>query len=142
MATITKRGESYRIKVSCGYDINGKQVVQTKTWKPEKNMTQSQIKKELQRQSVLFEESCKIGQVTASVKFEAFAEQWFDEYAKINLRNTSYERMKQLTQRVYPELGHMRLDKITGRHVQKFINDLLLNGKNISTIYEHLQICG
>lgn len=130
MATVTKRGDSYRIKVSCGYDINGKQVVQTKTWRPDPNMTSTQIKKELQRQAVLFEESCKIGQVTSSVKFEAFAEQWFEEYAKINLRNTSYERMKQLTQRVYPEMGHMRLDKITGRHVQKFINDLLLNGKN------------
>lgn len=130
MATITKRGGSYRIKVSCGYDINGKQMVQTKTWKPDEGMTAKQIEKEVQRQAVLFEESCKIGQITASVKFEAFAEQWFEEYAKINLRNTSYERMKQLTHRVYPELGHMRLDKITGRHVQQFINDLLLNGKN------------
>ena len=36
MATITKRGNSYRIKVSCGYSTNGKQVVQTKTWKPKK----------------------------------------------------------------------------------------------------------
>lgn len=130
MATITKRGGSYRIKVSCGYDINGKQMVQTKTWKPEEGMTPKQIEKEVQRQAVLFEESCKIGQITASVKFEAFAEQWFEEYAKINLRHTSYERMRQLTHRVYPELGHMRLDKITGRHVQQFINNLLLNGKN------------
>lgn len=130
MATITKRGGSYRIKVSCGYDINGKQMVQTKTWKPDEGMTKKQIEKEVQRQAVLLEESCKIGQITASVKFEAFAEQWFDEYAKINLRHTSYERMRQLTHRVYPELGHMRLDKITGRHVQQFINDLLLNGKN------------
>ena len=119
MATVTKRGDSYRIKVSCGYDVNGKQVVQTKTWKPEPDMTARQIKKELDRQCVMFEEECKKGQVVATIKFETFAEQWFEEYAKINLRNTSFERMKQLTARVYPAIGHLRLDKITGRHIHQ-----------------------
>ena len=133
MATITQRGDSYRIKVSCGYDINGKQVVQTKTWRPEPDMTARQIKKELERQCVMFEEECKKGQVVATIKFEKFAEQWFEEYAKINLRNTSYERMKQLTNRVYPAIGHIRLDKITGRHIQQFVNDLINNGKNERT---------
>ena len=28
MATIEKRGDSYRITVSCGYDVNGKQIKQ------------------------------------------------------------------------------------------------------------------
>lgn len=146
MATIIKRGGSYRIKVSCGYDINGKQMVQTKTWKPDEGMTKKQIEKEVQRQAVLFEESCKIGQITASVKFEAFAEQWFEEYAKLNLRSSTYEKMKQLPKRVYPAIGHLRLDKITGRHIQQFINDLALNGKNLlngnslsrKTIVHHL----
>lgn len=133
MATITQRGDSYRIKVSCGYDVNGKQVVQTKTWRPEPDMTARQIKKELERQCVMFEEECKKGQVVATIKFEKFAEQWFEEYAKINLRNTSYERMKQLTNRVYPAIGHIRLDKITGRHIQQFVNDLINNGKNERT---------
>lgn len=75
----------------------------------------------------MFEEECKKGQVVATIKFETFAEQWFEEYAKINLRNTSFERMKQLTARVYPTIGHLRLDKITGRHIQQFINDLINN---------------
>lgn len=64
-------------------------MVQTKTWKPEEGMTPKQIEKEVQRQAVLFEESCKIGQITASIKFEAFAEQWFEEYAKLNLRSST-----------------------------------------------------
>lgn len=130
MATITRRGNSYRIKVSCGYNINGKQVVQSKTWKSIGNMTAKQIEKEVQRQAVLFEEACKIGQVTANIKFEAFAEQWFEEYAKLNLRNTSYERMRRITHRIYPIIGHMRMDKITSRHIQQLINELALNGKN------------
>ena len=27
MASITKRGDSYRITVSCGYDMNGKKII-------------------------------------------------------------------------------------------------------------------
>ena len=129
MATISKRGDSYRIKVSCGYDVSGKQVVQTKTWKPEEGMTERQIKKELDRQAVLFEEECKRGQITAAIKFETFAEQWFEEYAKINLRKSSYTLLRSLTKRVYPAIGHLRLDKITSRDIQKFVNDLLINGR-------------
>lgn len=131
MANIRKRGNTYQIRVSCGYDTNGKQISQTTTWKPNEGMTPKQIEKEVQRQAWLFEEKCLKGQVTATVKFEEFAEQWFEEYAKLNLRNTSYERMRQLTNRVYPAIGHLRLDKITGRHIQQFINDLMLNGKNM-----------
>lgn len=128
-----KRGNTYQIRVSCGYDTNGKQVVQTMTWKPKEGMTPKQIEKELNKQVVLFEEKCMKGQVTANIKFQDFAEQWFEEYALTNLRHTTYERMKQLTVRVYPEIGHLRLDKITSRHIQKFINDLLLNGKSFKT---------
>ena len=121
MATIRKRPNgTYEIKVSCGYGVDGKQHNQYKSYKPEPGMTPRQIEKEVQRQAILFEEDCKRGQITAAVKFETFAEQWFEEYAKVNLRPTSYSRMKQLTKRIYPALGHKRLDKITSRDVQKF----------------------
>ena len=131
MATIRKRSNgSFEIKVSCGYGVDGKQRAQYKTWKPEPNMTPKQIEKEVNRQAVLFEEACKKGQITAAVKFETFAEQWLDEYARHNLRKTSYERMRQLTKIVYPAIGHLKLDKITSRQIQQFVNDLIENGKN------------
>ena len=43
MANIQKRGNSYRIKVSCGYDTHGKQVIQSMTWKPDEKMTEKQM---------------------------------------------------------------------------------------------------
>ena len=61
MASYYKRGNSYVIRVSCGYDTNGKQVYQSMTWKPDKEMTAKQVEKELTRQVVLFEEKCKSG---------------------------------------------------------------------------------
>lgn len=49
MATYRKRGNSYQIRVSCGYDTSGKQVIQTMSWKPTIGMKDKQIEKELSR---------------------------------------------------------------------------------------------
>ena len=133
MASIEKRGNSYRIKVSCGYKADGTQVFQRMTWTPDEKMTAKQIEKEVQRQAVLFEEDCKRGQIVSAVKFETFAEEWFEEYAKLNLRSTTYERMKQLTHRIYPAIGHLRIDKISPRQLQGFVNSLTKEGANEKT---------
>lgn len=133
MATIQKRNNSYSIRVSCGYDTRGKQIIRSMTWKPEDGMTPKQIEKELKRQTVLFEESCMKGFQTKAIKFETFAEEWFNEYARFSLRSTTYERMKQLTKRVYPAIGHLRMDKITARQLQSFINSLAKEGANEKT---------
>ena len=133
MANIQKRGDSYYIRVSCGYDCKGKQVFQSKTWKPDPNMTAKQIEKEVNKQAVTFEELCLKGCQSQAIKFEQFAEQWFEEYAKPNLRNTTYERMLQLRKRVYSAIGHLRMDKITPRQIQAFINSLSKEGANERT---------
>ena len=81
MATIRKRGSSYQIRVSDGYDVRGNQKVRTMTWTPDEKMSEKQIEKELNRQAVLFEEKVKSQQITGkNIKFEAFAKQWFKEY--------------------------------------------------------------
>lgn len=133
MATIKKRGDSYLIRVSCGYDVNGKHKEQFMTWKPDEGMTKKQIEKELNRQAVMFEESVNHGFKTSAMKFQELVEEWFENYAKNALRSTTYERMLQLTQRVYPAIGHLRIDKITARHLQGFVNSLAKEGANEKT---------
>ena len=133
MANITKRGSSYSIRVSCGYDSKGKQVIQSMTWKPEPKMTEKQIEKELNRQAVMFEEACNKGYQSRAIKFEVFAEEWFESYAKPNLRNTTYERLLQLRGRAYAAIGHIRMDKITPRQIQAFVNTLSKDGANERT---------
>ena len=133
MATIQKRNGSYSIRVSCGYDTKGKQIIQSMTWKPDEGMTPKQIEKELKRQSVLFEEACMKGFQSKAVKFETFCEEWFEDYAKTNLRNTTYERLLQLRGRIYPVIGHLRMDKITPRQIQTFVNSLSKEGANERT---------
>lgn len=133
MATIRKRGDSYQIRVSVGYDTKGNHKEQAMTWKPEPGMTQRQIEKELNRQAVMFEEACMHGYKASAIKFEDLSEEWFEEYAKPNLRSTTYERMLQLRHRVYPAIGHLRIDKITVRQLQAFVNSLAKEGANEKT---------
>lgn len=124
MATIEKRGNSYRIKVSCGYDASGKQVTQRMTWTPEQGMSARQIEKELNRQTVLFEDECMHGGRVSAVKFEDFAKQWFKEYAEMRLKESTIQGYRSMEKRIYKSIGHIRLDKLTTRHIQKFILEL------------------
>ena len=128
MPTVTKRGDTYRIRAYCGYDARGKQVCRSMTWKPAPGMTPKQIEKEVQRQAVLFEEKCSGQGWGGSVKFETFCKQWFEEYAEPSLRARSVARLHQLEARTYAALGHIRLDKLTPRQIQTFINDLGRDG--------------
>jgi integrase len=104
MATIQKRGDSYRIRVSCGYTPSGKQIMKTLTWTPKEGMTQRQIEKELERQKVLFEERCLSSGDVANVKFEVLAKEWFQKYAEPNLRIRTIALMHSLEERT-PQSG-------------------------------------
>lgn len=53
----------------------GKQVIQSMTWKPNEKMTPKQVEKELNRQTVMFEEICLKGFQSKAVKFKTIAEE-------------------------------------------------------------------
>lgn len=112
MATITKRGETYRIRCSLGYDSKGKQVIRSTTWKPKPGMTEKQIEKELNRFAVLFEEQCKHGGGDPHITFEKFAEQWLSEYADTHLKAKTVHEYRWMTRRTYQAIGHIRIDKL------------------------------
>ena len=134
MASVRKRGNTYQIRSSCGYDIHGKQVVRTMTWKPTEGMTARQIEKELERQKVLFDEQCAAqGKGNGNIKFEAFAMQWFKEYAVPKLRTKSVDVYRELEPRTYAAIGHIRIDRLTVRDIQRFINGLGEDGQNKRT---------
>lgn len=128
MATIQKRGNSYRIRASCGYTASGKQIEKTKTWKPTPDMTARQIEKELDRQAVLFDEEAQGLSQGANIKFQLFAEQWFKDYAEKNLRPRTLAMMHGLETRTYAAIGHLRIDRINAMQIQSFINNLAEKG--------------
>ncbi len=125
MATIQKRGNSYRIRTSAGYDGQGKQIMKSMTWTPAPGMTEKQIAKELERQKVMFEEQVKTGQyVDSRIKFQDFAEQWFQDYGKEHLRERTFHRYRELSVRTYAAIGHIPLQKLQPQHLLAFYRQL------------------
>ena len=113
MATITKRGKSYLIRCYAGYSVDGKQITKSMTYRPEPGMTQAKIKKEVQRQAVLFEESVKAGECDGKrIKFEKFAEQWLKDYAEVELAPKTVYDYRKLLLSINAYIGHLYLDDI------------------------------
>lgn len=136
MATITKRGNGYKLTVSMGYDIHGKQIRQHMTWTPSPGMTPKQIEKELKRQEVLFEESCKSRQITGGgIKLADFAELWFRDYADKQLKPRTVANYRFLLGRVNEGLGHIRLDRLQPRQLLSFYSNLAENDVRLDTKY-------
>lgn len=130
MPTIEKRGDSYRITVSAGYNADGTQQRKRMTWKPPQNMTARQIEKELTRQATLFEERCKTGEVTSgNIKFQPFAEAWLVSAEK-RLKERTITEYQKMTPRIYAALGAKRIDRITPQNIQMFIDNLSECGIN------------
>ena len=140
MATITKRGDTYRIRTSCGYDVNGKQVIKSMTFKPQPGMSDKAIEKELNRQAVLFEEQCKQGQSVTAAKFETFANEWLKDYAELKLKRNTVSNYQRMKKRLYAVLGHIRIDKITPLDIQRFVRTLVADGLATDSVKCHVRL--
>jgi len=130
MAMTRERNGSFEIKVSLGYDMQGKQIKKYMTWKPSPGMTTKQTEKELARQVFLFEDRCRSGLITdGNIRFADFAEQWMDTHEN-NLAPSTFVRYRVLLGRINAAFGHVKLGKLQSRHLQEFYKNLAENGIN------------
>lgn len=128
MAQIIKRGDAYTIRVSAGYDLSKKQIRRNMTWTPEPGMTEKNIKKELERQAVLFEERVASGQaIDSSTTFAAFVDIWMSKHAKKLAIKTQHE-YKALLVSVNKAIGHIRMDRLTPIALMDFYDNLREKG--------------
>jgi len=131
MATIEKRSSnSYRVTVSCGYDVHGKQIRKKKTFTLPESMTENQMNKEINKLSVLFEKEVKSNYYLDSDKitFAEFAHRWLSDYAEKELAPKTVNRYMMLLERINQSLGDLRLCKIQPLHINKFMSNLSENG--------------
>lgn len=136
MATIRKRGNTYQIRVSCGYDSGGKQIEKSITWKPAAGMTKRQIEKELERQKVLFEEKCMTGQfLDGNITFAEFTERWFKDYAEKQLKAKTITGYRNMLPRITAAIGHIKLSRLQPHHLMEFYNNLGEKGVRLDTKY-------
>lgn len=137
MATVTKRGNTYRIRVSCGYDVAENQIIKSITWKPAPELTKKQIEKELERQKVMFEEKCRTGRfLDGSIKFADFVDKWMSDYAEKQLKEKTLARYRNLLKRILPAIGHIRLEQLQPHHLMRFYDNLEESGIRADVKYK------
>ncbi len=136
MATIQKRGNSYKITVSCGYDSSGKQIRKTETYKPEPGMTERQIDKSLNRFAIEFETRVQSGDysIESKMRLSDFCPEYL-EIVRDSLSPTTYSYYKRIIKNfIIPALGYLKLKDIRPLHVQMFIKNL--SADNLCTTKE------
>ena len=112
---------SYRIKVSRGYDADGKRLMPyQKTWIPEPGMTKRQMEKEANRQAMLFEEECNAGNavIKQSITFKEFIPKYL-EITKVSMSPLIlqfYERI--IDRQLIPYFGNKKMQDISSHQAQ------------------------
>lgn len=130
MASIRKRGNSYQITVSNGYDAAGRKLLETATFIPDPARTDKQNQKALQVFALEFEQKVKSGNYLDGEKMtlKDFADRWLDEYARPKLAYSTYANYEMnIKSRIIPCLGHMKMAQIKPLHIQTMYNDLMVS---------------
>lgn len=134
MATYRERNGSYQIRVSAGYDGSGKQIIRSRTWKPDIKLTVKQTEKELQRQLVEFEKQVQQGYVIDErMTFEKYADYVLKLKERTGSKHRTLTRYKELLLRINPAIGYMKLEEIRPAHLNNFYTALSADGLNKRT---------
>ena len=126
---------SFRIRVSDGYAVNGKQRKPSKTWKPPKGMSIAKARKEAEKEAVRFEDSFKVEQThDGSMKFERYCEEvWLPLYAP--KKKKTLDGYKKMLPQIYQAIGHVPLRRLTTIHLDLFYKNLQETGMRRDTKY-------
>lgn len=126
MASIRKRGSSYLIVVSMGYDYNGKRInPRQKTVHPPEELTPKQVEKWLNEQAVLFERECRhTPQPVQQLTLAKYIDLWLADIAPGKLAKSTIRRDRQDIERILPALGHYKLTELRPEHFRSFYTEL------------------
>ena len=125
-----KGGLTYKIIITHGRNVNGKQVRHFKTWKPPEGMSEKKAEKEVQRVAFEYEREIEQGFVDDN-------RQTFAEYAKYVLDMKTQGGAKHNTIREYEFLlkrinesmiGSLKLTEIRPQHLNMFYKELQAEG--------------
>ena len=127
MASIRKRGSSYLLVGSMGYDYKGNRIKpKQKTVHPPERLTPKQKEKWLNEQAVLFERECKglPQEVDRSITLAKYTELWFQTIAPGKLAKSTLARERQDIDRFLPVLGNLKLTELRPEHFRQLYANL------------------
>lgn len=128
MANIQERRDksgkliSYSIRVHRGRGVDGKQLKPwTATFAVSPTWTEKSARKKAEAFAATFEKSCKEGVTSDSrQKFAAYCAYVIGLKEQRGVKHSTIVRYKELTGRIYPQIGHIKLKELRADH----LNDL------------------
>ena len=104
-----KTGPAYKITVTTGRDMDGKQVRHFKTWRPAPGMTERQMEKAAQKAALEFEREIELGyQADDRQTFAEYAEYVLDLKERSGAKYKTISSYRYLLRRINPVLGHLK----------------------------------
>ncbi len=128
MANIQERRDksgkliSYSIRVHRGRDPLGKQLKPwTATFEVSPTWTEKSARKKAEAFAATFEKECRMGVTTDTrLKFQEYCDYTIDLKEKRGIKHSTIVRYRELTARIYPAIGHIKLKDLRADH----LNDL------------------
>ena len=128
MASIQERRDksgkliSYSIRVHRGRGVDGKQLKPwTATFEVSPTWTEKSARKKAEAFAATFEKECREGVTTDSrQKFQAYCDYVIGLKEQRGVKHSTIVRYKELTGRIYPQIGHIKLKELRADH----LNDL------------------
>ena len=135
MPSVHKRGDTFRIMVSLGYDMKGRQIRKTTTFKPPENVTPGKAEKLAVAFAHEFEKKCQgMANMNENIRFAELVKWYYEQIAPHKLKeNTLYGNKKLIDLYVLPNIGHLKLKDVTTARVDELFNLLLKNGRTTET---------
>lgn len=152
MANIQERRDksgkliSYSIRVHRGRGLDGKQLKPwTATFEVSPTWTEKSAKKRAEAFAATFEKECREGMTSDSrQKFAAYCDYVIGLKEQRGVKHSTIVRYKELTGRIYPQIGHIRLRELRADHLNDLYTLLGQDGQNkrgsklsAKTILEH-----
>lgn len=152
MANIQERRDksgkliSYSIRVHRGRGLDGKQLKPwTATFEVSPTWTEKSARKKAEAFAATFEKECKEGMTSDSrQKFAAYCDYVIGLKEQRGVKHSTIVRYKELTGRIYPQIGHIKLRELRADHLNDLYTLLGQEGQNkrggklsTKTILEH-----
>ena len=130
MPSIKKRGKSFRIMVSMGYDMAGKQIRKTTTFTPPDGVTEGKAEKLARAYAYEFEQRCRgMTNLDENIRFHELFEWYYDQIAPHKLKEYTLESSHYILETyVLPYIGNMKLKDINTARIDALFNELHRHG--------------
>lgn len=126
---------SYSVRVHRGRGLDGKQLKPwTATFEVSPTWAEKTARKKAEAFAAAFEKECREGVTTDSrQKFAAYCDYVIELKEQRGVKHSTIVRYKDLTARIYPAIGHLKLRELRADHLNDLYTRLAQGGQNKRT---------